>query len=311
VIALSSAVVPLAAPPPSLLSAWRTAAFAPDGADGEWAGAATPLTGAPVAVGVMNDDEFLYLRVRALDRGAQMQVLFGGLTVWFDPKGGDRKAFGIRYPVGSPLPAPRTRGGGPGRRPGSGPVEPPEGSGRSEPASQPADRGGQSNVRGGPVVPADLSEIVPRRLEVLGPGDDDARSLVLDHANGITVALGRSEGALIYELRVPLKPTTDRPYAIGTASGALVGVGFDSPKMKRERPPEGEPGSARGGSPPGGGPGGGGGGMGRMGRGMPMGMGRGGPGDGPNPLPESAKPWKTWIKVQLAQPAAASPGAQR
>jgi hypothetical protein len=301
VLSISLPAVPGAAPLLSLLSAWRTSPFAADGVDGDWTGTATPLSGGPVAVGVMNDGEFLYLRVRAFDRGAQMQLLFGGLTVWFDPNGGDKKTFGIRYPVGSPLPAPRSRGNRPASRPASGPEDQPAGGGRGEPTGEPG-------ARGGPVVPADMSEVVPRRLEVLGPGKDEARSLVLDHADGISVALGRNEGVLIYELRVPLKKNADLPYAIGADPGAVIGVGFDSPKMKRERPPETEASGGRGGGA--GGPSGGGiGGIGGMGRGGPMGMGRGGPeGGGPSQLPESAKPWKTWIKVQLARPNAAGPG---
>jgi hypothetical protein len=275
----------VAGPPLPLQSAFRTTTFAADGDDGEWEAAVTKLTEAPVAVGVMNDGEFLYLRMRALERGAQMQLLFGGLTVWFDPKGGDRKAFGIKYPVGSPLPDPRSRG----QRPGSGTG--PSGDDPVHGRGQPSDA---QEGRPGPPIPLDLADVVPRRLEVLGPGKDEARSLVLDHAQGLAVGLGRLEGVLVYELRVPLRKGPETPYAIGAEPGATIGVGFDSPKMERSRAPEGGPS---------GGQGGGGGGFGGFGMGGPGGMGRGGPGGGqPGQMPESAKPWKAWTKVTLARP---------
>jgi hypothetical protein len=222
-----------------------------------------------------------------------VQLLFGGLTVWFDPKGGDRKAFGIRYPVGSPLPDPRSRGQRARSGAGSSGDEPVRGRG------QPVD---VQEGRPGPAVPVDLADVVPRRLEVLGPGKDEARSLVLSHAQGLTVGLGRVEGVLVYELRVPLKKGPETPYAIGAEPGATIGIGFDSPKMERSRPPDGGSGGGAGGP--------GGGGFGGFGMGGPGGMGRGGPGGGqPDQLPESAKPWKAWTRVALAR-AEAVPGEQ-
>ena len=250
--------------------------------------AATTLTEAPVAVGVMNDGEFLYLRVRALDRGAQMQLLFGGLTVWFDPKGGDRKAFGIKYPVGSPLPDPAIPR--PAARVRHRPV-------RRRPGARPGATIDVQEGRPGPPIPLDLADVVPRRLEVLGPGKDDARSLVLGHAQGLAVGLGRVEGVLVYELRVPLRKSSETPYAIGAEPGATIGVGFDSPKMERSRPPEGGPGR-RGAADRG---------AGRRVRRLrhgraPAGWVTGGRAGGqPDQLPESAKPWKAWTRVALAR----------
>jgi hypothetical protein len=282
---LASLLAPLdAAPPVALQSIWRASEVTVDGEDGDWGDPAATLPVVPVAVSVMNDGGFLYLRVRALDRGAQMQLLFGGLTVWFDPKGGNKKVFGIRYPVGSPMPDPRSKA----RRPQTGeqtrPLPPPPG---ESPVDSARDRG--------PRMPLDPADIVPRRLEVLGPGKDDARSLVLTHAAGLTVGLGRVEGVLVYELQVPLGKSADTPYAIGASPGATIGLGFDSPKIERAKPPDDGSGSRRGG---------GGIGIGGMGMGGPGGMDRGGPGlggQGPGQLPESAKPWKTWIKVDLAR----------
>ena len=38
-----------------------------------------------------------------------MQLVYGGLTLWVDPGGGDKKGFGLKYPVGTKLPEPSRR----------------------------------------------------------------------------------------------------------------------------------------------------------------------------------------------------------
>ncbi len=284
----------------TITSAWRTVDVAVNGDDGEWHAEPTALSASPVEIGVVNDGEFLYLRVRSSDRGAQLQLLFGGLTVWFDPKGGDKKVFGIRYPVGLPLPDPRARARDRNRE--RLPREPDTYGGRQAPGHARGEPGEDvpTDPKAGPPVPTDLTDVVPRRLEVLGPGKDDVRSLVLDHADGITVSIGRTEDTVVYELRVPLNKTGATPYAIGASPGTTIGLGFESPKMDREKPPDNSTGGSQGGTrgPGGIGIGGFGGGMGGMGR--PGGS--AGPGEPGGGLPGSAKPWKAWTRVVLAQP---------
>ena len=48
---------------------------------------------------VVNDGEFLYLRMSASDAGTRMEIMRLGMTVWFDPAGGTKKKLGLRYPV--------------------------------------------------------------------------------------------------------------------------------------------------------------------------------------------------------------------
>jgi len=135
------------------------------------------------------------------------------------------------------------------------------------------------------------------RLELLGPGKDDRRSLQLDHTPGIEVRIGRVEGSVVYELKVPLQVDDGHPYAIGARPGATIGIGLETPEVEK---PEsagdaGMPG--KGGRPPGGGGMGGGG----MGGGPPM----GGGGHGRPGGFEPAKPIKAWATVRLAAPPAA------
>ena len=243
-VLVTTAVVP-ADQVQTIAAAWRTVDVAPSGDDSEWTTTPTALPASPVEVGVMNDGEYLYLSVRSADHGAQLQLLYGGLTVWFDPKGGDKKVFGIRYPVGSPLPDPRARTRDRDREPHGDPTtfggRQAPGHARGEPGDEtPKD---PKDSRPVPRCPPISSDMVPRRLEVLGPGKDDVRSLVLDHADGITVGIGRVGDIVVYELKVPLTKTAATPHAIGATAGATIGLGFESPKLEREKPPADEKGS--------------------------------------------------------------------
>ena len=264
--------------PRDLNSAWRQVDLAVDGNDTEWPGGAALLVDAPVAVGVSNDQEFLYVRIRTSDRNAGMQILMGGLTVWFDAAGGDRKTFGIKYPVGAKKPEPGERGpGGPegGKR---GDMPPPPGGQEGQPGE------GRDHGQGpGQGPPLDPSTLVEPRLELLGAKKEDVRSFAIgDVPSGIQAAISRVEGALVYELRVPLATSAEDPNGIGAALGSVLGVTLETGKIRRPEM------SRRGG--PGGGPGGG---MGGPGGGI-----GGPPGGGPG---ASAKPLKTTFRVRVAQ----------
>jgi hypothetical protein len=240
-----------------LASRWRDSAVAVDGAGTEWEGAMAQLREASLSIGVANDGGSLWLCLTTSEPRVAAQILRMGLIVWFDPAGGTKKVFGIRYPVGN-LTMDRPR-------PSSG--------------TRPAARD---------KLP-DPVEII-NRLEILGPGKDDQRSLVADQVPGIHVKVGQAEGGVVYELAVPLARTAEHPYAIGARPGGLVGVGLATPEQEKGI-------SASGGPPRTGfsGPGG------MSGRGGAGGMGGPPPGSG-REQGQPPKPMKWWVTVKLATP---------
>lgn len=280
--------------PAMLTSAWRADEdIIVDGNDAEWHEVAGAVPGTPLLVSAANDAGWLHLRVRVPERSGQIQVLYGGLTVWFDARGGQRKTFGIRYPVGAPLPAPRARESRPRR-----PVEDPGhvGGGDSPPgdSGHPLGQGPGRRGRGAPVIDLDPVTVVPPRLEVRGPGDDDARSLVLEHATGLRVALARHDTVLVYELRVPLRRSAGTPYAVDAAPGTTLGLGFESPKLEWPRPEAGRPGGlGRPGSGPGGWPG-------PVDPQRPRG-GVGGQRPSTPDRPEPVRHFRAWVRLSLAR----------
>ena len=248
-------------------SHWRDRNVSIDGDNGEWPGPLVPVEeNHPLLTATMNDGQYLYLVLSTNDAAVRRQIFHQGLIVWFDPSGGDKKHFGLKYPVGV---SEETGGRGGYRRGGYGAGRPPSGS--SDPT--------QSST--GDPEPID-------RLEVYGPQKDDAHSFVTTMAPGIAVKTGNVEGYAVYELKVPLVKTADAPYAIEAKPGAQIGFGLETPKM--EQPSREGRGGGFGGM--GGGMGGrGGGGMGGHG-----GRGSGGGGGGYEP----PKPLKIWATIKLA-----------
>ena len=243
-----------------LSSAWSDRDVVVDGSDSDWQGATTYIKGSNLALGVRNDSEYVYACIIFNDHQNQMQVLASGLTVWFDAAGGQKKAFGVRFPLGMQ-----------GNQPPAG-IER-----RTEPED---DR--------------QLIKQLQSELEVIGPGKDDRERMPSMVAQGITAKLGNRQGVLVYELRVPLRKSASNPYAIDMGEGQFLGIGFETtglnPETLKDRPGGmGGGGSGRGGPPQAGGgmpPGGGG-----PPRGGPPGMQGGG---------RQPEPLKLWTRVQLA-----------
>ena len=257
---------------PKFTSQLRDGAISVDGRYDDWYGHLDPFEAAPVAIQFLNDDQYLYMRITASATTERMQIVRQGFTVWFDPAGGTKKHFGIRYPVVEH----GTGGDEEGRGGGGGYGGGRHGGSRSgEPESSPEPSPGD-------------------RIDVLGPEKDDARMLTRDHAPGIDVAIRNEQGTLQYELKVPLAKTADHPYAIEAVAGKPVGFGLETGKPAQHSFSMGMPGGGFGGGGGGGGMGRGGGGGGRGGGGS-----RGGGGGGRG-VPEPAKPLKGWGLVTIA-----------
>ena len=255
-----------------LKSTWRDREVVIDGmigtpgeVDREWAGARTALEDENASVGLINDGEYLYMSLVLGDLRLQRQVVGMGLTVWFDSNGGKDRTFGIRFPLGARESGfPMAESGMPSfGRPGAG------------------------NDREDGDFEAHLQETLEAmtQLEILGPGESDRQKLHVHDAGEIDVEVGTSDGALVYELKIPLAGMVDHPHAIGAEPGSVIGVRLETPKIDMSAMRDQMKGRGRGG---GGMPGGG-----MRGGGMPGGDMRG-------VHPEMPESLNVWAKIHLA-----------
>jgi len=232
-----------------LNSDWRDREISVDGKNADWLGAMLFFEEDNISVGLLNDENFFYICMIAEDQFIRAQVMRQGFTLWFDPEGGKKKTFGIKYPLGM------------------------------QASDLPRDmRRNEQNLG--------RSSQLPRRpmieLEILGPGKDEAKKMLIEEAKGIEINIEFSSGMLVYELKVPLIQSEQHPYAIGAKAGSSVGIGLETSKMERQDVRR-EMSGASGGGQMGGIRGGAG------GRGMPGGR-----------RPQMRKSLKIWAVVQLA-----------
>ncbi|MEX2088607.1 MAG: hypothetical protein WEB62_02510, partial [Bacteroidota bacterium] len=172
-------------------------------------------------------------------------IFMRGLTLWFDPNGGERETFGLRYPIGMMERGmdvlPRGR--------------------RSDPDPDSSGR---------------YSRPLLREFEFLGPDERDRQRVGTVAGKGVEVELRSSREGFIYEAKIPLRYSLEHPYALETRAGETIGFGVELGSGFQGRPGGagmGVPGSDGGRGRPGGGRGGVRGG-GRMPAGGPAGEGR-------------------------------------
>ncbi|HEX7574321.1 MAG TPA: hypothetical protein VF514_14620 [Bacteroidota bacterium] len=114
-------------------------------------------------------------------------------------------------------------------------------------------------------------------MEILGADKNDRTLFSPLEVPGVSVRVGSSDGSSMYELKVPLQASKDRPYAVGAAPGSTFRIEIQTEKEVvggRGGGGMGEGGGEKGGRSPGGGGGGFGGGGRRGGGGGRGGGGR-------------------------------------
>jgi uncharacterized membrane protein YgcG len=244
-------------------SRWRQGDITIDGDAAEWKDILVYHEEQKIAVGLQNDADNLYICLKTLDRDVQRKVVMAGLTVWFDPKGGDDKKLGIHFPLGLMA--------------------------SGNPIGDMPRQGSRGSEQSQDVMRQQFTDML-NEIEIIGPGKVDLNrisTLTSFKQFGIKVAMKDTIGMLVYELVIPLKETDKASYAIQTEVGKTIGIGLETGELKR---PETGGGMGGGGGRSGGGMGGMGGGGRRSGGGM---GGRSGGG-------ETMSPLKLWAKVKLA-----------
>ena len=257
---------------PEIESTWRDREVIIDGIDGgaEWENARYFFEEENITIGLLNDENTMYIRLSSRDRITQRQLLALGFTVWFDAEGGKEKKLGIHFPIGT-----RTVG------------------------IEMIRRDKNASMNEDPEQLRKMIEESQTDIEIIGPGKDARTTMTVEDVRelGINVKMDVSKGNLVYELQIPLMRSESQPYGIGIERAQAIGLGLESGKIDQAQM-KSQMGSRGGGGRGGGGRGGMGGGRGGGGRGGggKGGGGRGGMGGG-GMMPE---PVELWLKTELA-----------
>jgi len=181
---------------------WNDHKIVVDGRNSEW-DVTYLIDDNKLVIGCVNDSDFVYLLLATNDRPLAMSML-RGLTVWFDPKGGTNKVFGLRYPLGGMF----------GR----------------------GDRGRQEGVDRQLEPPQGL-EMMSTEIEILGPGSEDAHKMQLMETGGIQAKLNFTGSTYVCEMRIPYRDSY--PFSIKAAPATVIGLGLETSQIRAQRGNEG------------------------------------------------------------------------
>ncbi|MDP2913843.1 MAG: hypothetical protein Q8O91_00145, partial [Candidatus Aminicenantes bacterium] len=189
-----------------------------DGKTDDWQGDLYVVPGERLSIGFINDPDNLYVCLLTSDTFTRFQIMSQGLTVWFDPKGGKEKVFGIKFPLGPPA----------GQQPKM-----------------------TMSETGDPVFDEPPGTSM-NEFEIVRSEKEPVQRMEFSQAKGLEIKVASSTGLIVYEMKIPLVQSGQDPVAVGSVPGKTVGIGFETGKVDVSKMPRGN----RGGMPGGGGAGG-------------------------------------------------------
>lgn len=165
-----------------------------DGSIEEW-GELTPVDGPSVSVAAHPTDSLLYVALLVQDRALIRSLAVNGLVVWVDPSGGQRRAYGIQYPLGL-------------RR----------------------QRAGQAQAGAPEQGPVGLDAVSLTELEVVR-GDTARRRIPARFSSGLRGEAVLDPSSLIYEVAIPVGVSPDgaarTTHGLRASLSGPVGLGLE------------------------------------------------------------------------------------
>lgn len=174
-----------------------------DGSIGEWDDRFTQVEDRSVSVAALPTDSLLYVALLVQDRGLVQSVAMNGLIVWVDPSGGQRRSYGVQYPLGI-------------RR----------------------QRAGQTQPGGSSPSAASFDQVSLTELEVVR-GDTSRLRIPARFSSGLRGKATLDPASLIYELAIPVgsstgSDTTAERNGLHTSLSSSVGLGLEIPQPEED-----------------------------------------------------------------------------
>jgi hypothetical protein len=220
---------------PMLYSDWRDRKITIDGKYSDWPNMQTYYNeSAKIVVNLLNDSEYLYICLITRNREIEVNLMEKGLIVWFDHTAKKNKTLGIRFPIGL-------------KRMGATLDEEhkditsdwEDQQDKSEGVDKQKERLRDKNF----IKHLEDVEEFQGRLEIIteplkkkekhkkGFPEDKPNEFSLEEATklGIEAKLGHENDYFVYELKVPLRKSSDHTYAVEALVGQLIDIGLEIP----------------------------------------------------------------------------------
>jgi len=210
-------------------STWKTNPIIIDGKQTDWEGKTNYFSDYNAAVGVENDNDYLYLCLAVNDTNKVFQLFTRGFTIWIDPHNGEEK-LGINYPIGAI---------------NSGDFMPPV---NEQPGNM--NRGRDFSKR--------LQELklTQNEIRIINTDNFPLTSYYLNDTSVVHLDIGTQMGLFVYELKIPLSKNITSKHNFNLKPGDELNIGFESGDIDRQNFKNGGFRMDNGNTPPGGGMGG-------------------------------------------------------
>jgi len=200
-----------------LNSLWRDCEISIDGMQFDWENTLINIEDKKMNLGLLNDNEYLYICLLPLDQDIIWQAMTQGFTVWFEPDGDPKNKLGICYPIGIQSSNMPLRG---------------------------------FMAKQNPEERRKVIEKSLKEIKLIGPGKNETITIPVTNPTGIEVRVGTRNERMVYELKIPLAESDEHLYAVGALPGNEIKVKFETGKFKKSamnRPSGMRPGGGKGG----------------------------------------------------------------
>ncbi len=174
-----------------------------DGNASDWGTNLKYLSDEHLAVGISNDDDYLYLCLTTNDIIRAMPLFAGGFTVWIENENHDENTIGIKYPMHNIVNE-------------SGIMVNPE-----------------EFRKGGRGMMIDRMIRNQDEIRILNKDNFPVTVISTSDSSGLTARLGFNNDRFVYELRVPLKIDENNKYGLSAMAGDKLLLKFETQEPDR------------------------------------------------------------------------------
>ncbi len=195
---------------PTINSNWRNTEISIDGNVNDWTGILNYFEDEKAAIGVSNDNDYIYFCLSTSDNAKIMKILRTGFTVWLDPQNSDGKTIGIQYPIKKIF------------------------SGAKDRSKQ--QFGKEENREDNLKKRIDQFKIEQNEILIVNEDKFPLNAIPIVNNNGLEVNINYEMHQFVYELKVPLANNNLSNVFIDVLPNEIIRVGFESGEVDK---PEG------------------------------------------------------------------------
>lgn len=200
-----------------------------DGNDKDWVDAKYYVEDKNMVIGVMNDDEFLYVCFYPTTQEQTQMILTRGCTLWLNNDAKRKKDYGINFPLGIQFGKPQ------------------------RPKENFNELSAGKNDSFDPKMTKNLLNKIPRELKIIGLEKNKINHFQFSELKNMELAIDCYKSLFAYEMKIPLQKSEESSFSVNAEPGSEIALGIEVPELDLDEKksdmqrPEGDMSGGRGG----------------------------------------------------------------